>query len=185
MGRPKALLQDGAGVPFVVRAVRTLHMAGIRDVTVVTSPMLHDAVAQALAPDESMAAVVVNPDPDRGQLSSVWAGMDAQPDAIDGMVLALVDAPFASAATVRAIIEAHQRTRGAIVRPARGDEHGHPVIFDCALFAELRAADPAVGAKAVVRRHASRIVNVPIADEGAFVDVDTPEEYRDAVAAGR
>jgi molybdenum cofactor cytidylyltransferase len=58
-----------------------------------------------------------------------------------------------------------------------GNRHGHPVIFDRAVFDELRAADPAAGAKEVVRARCGDIVNVPVEDEGAFVDLDTPEDY--------
>ena len=52
--------------------------------------------------------------------------------------------------------------------------------FDRAIFGELRAADPAAGAKPVVRRHAAAIVNVEVDDPGAFRDFDTPEEYEAA-----
>jgi CTP:molybdopterin cytidylyltransferase MocA len=45
------------------------------------------------------------------------------------------------------------------------------------LFAELERADPARGAKPVVRAHAAEMIEVPIDDEGAFTDIDTPEEY--------
>ena len=41
----------------------------------------------------------------------------------------------------------------------------------------LRAADRSAGAKPVVRAHASARGDVEVADEGAFVDVDTPEDY--------
>jgi CTP:molybdopterin cytidylyltransferase MocA len=51
------------------------------------------------------------------------------------------------------------------------------VIFDCVLFDELRRADPAHGAKHVVRAHAAQIRDVDVDDEGAFVDIDTPEDY--------
>jgi len=67
------------------------------------------------------------------------------------------------------------------VRPAHGDQHGHPVIFDRAVFDALRHADPAIGAKAVVRERHADILNVPVDDRGAFIDVDTAEEYRAAI----
>ena len=51
------------------------------------------------------------------------------------------------------------------------------MIFDRALFDELRRADPALGAKAIVRAHADAIVNVPVDDDGAFHDIDTPDDY--------
>ena len=92
--------------------------------------------------------------------------------------MTLVDVPLVSPATVSAVVGAWRRTRAPIVRPARGDTHGHPVVFDRAIFAELLNADPAVGAKAVVRARRDEILDLPIEDEGAFLDVDTADEYR-------
>lgn len=188
MGVPKALLVDREGCPFVVRIVRTLADAGLHTVTVVSSASLRDPIVDVLSTGDvpAIVRVVVNPDPGRGQLSSIWTGMDAAlTDAavasrVSGMLLTLVDVPFVSSATVRAVIGAH--AAGALIaRPAAGDRHGHPVILDAALFAELRAADPAVGAKAVVHAHKSEIVDVAVADEGAFTDIDTPADYGTAL----
>ena len=92
------------------------------------------------------------------------------------MLLTLVDVPLVTAATVRAVL-AHQRlTRAPIVRPAHGARHGHPVFIDRSLFDALRRADPSQGAKPVVRAHASAAGEVAIDDEGAFRDIDTPED---------
>jgi molybdenum cofactor cytidylyltransferase len=63
------------------------------------------------------------------------------------------------------------------VRPAIGERHGHPVLFDRAVFAELRRVPLDEGAKAVVHAHADQIVNVSVADEGCLSDVDTPAQY--------
>jgi CTP:molybdopterin cytidylyltransferase MocA len=117
-----------------------------------------------------------------GQLTSLLAGLDERPgDDLEAVLVQLVDAPLVASATVLRLLEVWRRDRPPIVRPARGTVHGHPVIFDRALFAELRSADPAVGAKAVVRAHAARIANVPIEDAGAFMDIDTPAEYQNAL----
>jgi molybdenum cofactor cytidylyltransferase len=64
------------------------------------------------------------------------------------------------------------------VRPAIGDRHGHPVIFDRAVLKALRTAPIDAGAKTVVRAHEHDLLNVPVDDEGCLVDVDTPDEYR-------
>ena len=55
--------------------------------------------------------------------------------------------------------------------------HGHPVLFKREVFAELRAADSAVGAKAVVRANAARVLDVEVDDPGVTIDVDTPADY--------
>ena len=86
-----------------------------------------------------------------------------------------------SAATVRAVIESYRATHAPIVRPTSGDRHGHPLLIDRTLFDALRAADPSTGAKPIVRAHATAKGDIPVADEGAFTDIDTEEEYRRVV----
>ncbi len=188
MGRPKALLRDDTGRTFVARVVRTLADAGLTGVTVVTGAD-HEAIVRALEQDEApvLYRIARNPNPDRGQLSSIWAGMDA---AVDGdttaIVVMLVDMPFVSSATVRTVVDAYTRSRARIVRPAIGDRHGHPIVFDRSLFPALRGADPTVGAKSVVRAHEAEILNIQVGDEGSVRDIDTPMDYADALkSAGR
>lgn len=187
MGRPKAVLPDRAGEAFVVRIVRTIGGAGLSRVLVVTAPGTHAAIEAALTAalrehhDLPAVRLVVNPEPDRGQLSSLLAGLEAAGD-VDALLVTLVDVPFVAPSTVAAVVEAHARTRAPIVRPARGGRHGHPVIFDRVLFDALRAAPLEAGARHVVRAHEAAVVNVPVDDDGAFLDVDTPGDYQDALA---
>jgi molybdenum cofactor cytidylyltransferase len=184
MGTPKALLPDPEGRPFVARIVRTFTAAGLDRLVVVTGAQ-HDAIVAALAADGMSGSVscVRNPDPSRGQISSLWVGMDAVlADAgrpgLDALLMTLVDVPMVRTSTVRAVVDAWTASRAPIVRPAIGDRHGHPVLFDRALFDALRRAPLDEGAKAVVHAYADRVVNVAVDDEGCLVDVDTPEDYR-------
>ena len=180
MGTPKPLLADPAGEPFVVRVARTFFAAGVTDVVIVTGAS-HDAVADALQRHDLpyMPRLARNGDPSRGQLSSLWTGLDAaeRPE-LQAILMTLVDVPMVRPATVRDVIDAWRRTRAPIVRPAIGDRHGHPVLFDRSLFDELRSAPLDEGAKAVVHAHAADLVNVEVADEGSLTDVDTPADYR-------
>jgi molybdenum cofactor cytidylyltransferase len=177
MGAPKALLQTQDGQLFVSRIVRTWHGAGVHDVVVVTGRD-HAAIAAAIARDGIAPSplIVQNPDPSRGQLSSLVVGLDATEES-QGVLMTLVDSPLATLATVSAVIDQWRRSHAPIVRPAIGDTHGHPVLFDRAVFDELRRAPATVGAKAVVRAHEREIVNVQVSDEGCVVDFDTPLDY--------
>lgn len=183
MGTPKALLADADGRPFVARIARTFGDAGLDQLVIVTGAQ-HQAIVDALAADGAAgsALVIRNPDPSRGQISSLWVGMDAVmgPD-LDAMLVTLVDVPMVRSSTVRAVIDAWRRSRAPIVRPAIGDRHGHPVLFDRAMFDELRRAPLDEGAKAVVHAYANRLVNVEVDDEGCLVDIDTPADYNNAI----
>jgi molybdenum cofactor cytidylyltransferase len=178
MGRAKATLPTGDGHTFLTRIVRTFLDAGVDEVIVVVG---HDAelIARSFSSSGLTARFVVNDRYDEGQLSSLLAGLAIvdRPD-VSAALVTLVDVPLVSVATVRAVVDAYARTRAPIVRPSSGERHGHPLLIDRALFAALRNADPLSGAKPIVRTYASAAGDIAIDDEGAFVDIDTEEEYR-------
>jgi len=178
MGQAKAALPLGnTGETVVGRVVRTLLDGGIPRVVVVAGAHI-DAVRHALSAHEPRARLVEHPRWEQGQLSSLIAGLNAIDDPLlEGAMVTLVDVPLVSAATVAAVISAWRTTHAPIVRPANGDRHGHPVMFDRSVFDDLRAANPNAGAKAVFAAHRDRIVNVEVNDPGAFEDIDTPGDY--------
>jgi len=182
MGSAKASLPLDGGETFLTRIVRTFLAAGVDDVVVVVG---HDseAVVSSFAPSGLPARFVVNSDYDRGQLSSLVAGIGVvdRPGVVAALVT-LVDVPLISAETVRAVIERYRMTHAPVVRPTSGSRHGHPLLVDRTLFDELRGAEPIAGAKPIVRAHASQAGDVPIDDEGAFTDIDTREEYERAIS---
>jgi molybdenum cofactor cytidylyltransferase len=179
MGSPKAALLTPDGTTFVARIVQTLQEAGVVDLVIVTGRH-HDAVVESIARDRlsTPPRLVRNPDPSRGQLSSLLTGMAiVVTPQTEAMLMTLVDVPLVRVTTVTAVIDAWHRSRAPIVRPAIGDRHGHPVIFDRAVFEELRRASFDAGAKSVVRAYEHEIVNVPVDDEECVRDVDTPSDY--------
>ena len=181
MGSPKAALLAPDGATFVGRLITTLREAGVDDLVIVTGRH-HDAVVESIARDHrsTTARIARNPDPSRGQLSSLLTGMEiVVTPQTDAMLMTLVDVPLVRVSTVTSVIDEWRRTRAPIVRPAIGDRHGHPVIFDRVLFDELRRAPLDAGAKSVVRAHEHEIVNVPVDDEGCVRDVDTPSDYEE------
>jgi CTP:molybdopterin cytidylyltransferase MocA len=178
MRRTKATLPLPGGETFLTRILRTFAHAGVEEVIVVLG---HDweRVADSVAARGLSPRFVLNVEYRSGQLSSLVAGLRAidRPN-VAGTLLTLVDVPLVSAATVRAVVKRFEETGAPIVRPVRGEAHGHPVLVSRALFGAVRAADPEVGAKPVVRAHASERGSVEIVDDpGAFLDIDTPEEY--------
>jgi len=176
MGRPKALLPIGDGT-FVTRVCRTLLEAGVDDLVVVAGAE-HHAVAAEIGEAGLRARVVENARRQEGQLSSVLAGLAvADRPGVDAVLVHLVDTPLVRPETVRAVLDAFRRTNAPIVRPAVGGRHGHPVLFARKVFDDLRRADPAIGARAVVQAHAAEVCDVAVDDEGACRDIDTPEDF--------
>jgi molybdenum cofactor cytidylyltransferase len=177
MGRAKATLPLDAIDTFLTRIVRTFLEADVDDVVVVVGHEA-DAIVSSFSASGLPARFVVNHDYDRGQWSSLVAGLGVvDRPGVSATLMTLVDVPLVTADTVRAVLACYRRTHAPVVRPTAGSRHGHPLLVDRSLFAELRAADPAEGAKPVIRAHASAAGDIAIADEGAFRDIDTEEDY--------
>lgn len=182
MGQPKAALPLGVrGETVLSRGVASLLTAGVPRVVVVSGAH-PEAVRLALRMRDPRVRVAENPAWREGQLSSLLCGLAAldQPE-LEAVLMTLVDVPLVAPDTIRQLMRTWRRTGAPIVRPARGEEHGHPVLFDRRVFAELRAADPTKGAKPVVHAHAHELVNMPATDDGAFLDLDTPADYERAL----
>lgn len=185
MGRPKPLLPLSNGDTFVTRIVRSFLDSGVDDVVVVLGHEA-DVVAATLIKSGVAARFVVNDAYRSGQLSSVLRGLNAiDRPGVRAMLMTLVDVPLVAPGTIRAVVDRYKATHAPIVRPVRGDEHGHPVLIDRSLFSLLRSADPGIGAKPIIRAHVTPAGDVSITDDdGAFLDIDTPETY-ERVVRGR
>jgi molybdenum cofactor cytidylyltransferase len=184
MGRPKAALPlaDRADT-FLSRLIRTFTAAGLPDIVVVTGAAC-DVVRLAAGSANRRVRFIHNAGWESGQLSSIVTGLEERAgERVEAALVTLVDVPFVRPDTITRVLRAWRSSRAPIVRPARNGEHGHPVIFDRAIFQDLRDADPRVGAKSVIRARAGEILDVPVDDAGAFLDMDTEHDYRTAVAA--
>ena len=180
MGRPKALLPVRQGGPSFVRHLTlALLEGGVADVLIVGRPddgLLRQEI------DDIGVRFVPNPDADSGQLSSVIAGLNvADRPGVTGLLVTPVDAPLVSAATVRQLLSAISNRQLPLVRATHKGRHGHPVVFARRVFDELRHADPGIGAKAVVQRHAPEGIDLEVDDPGVLLDIDEPADYERAM----
>jgi molybdenum cofactor cytidylyltransferase len=174
MGTPKALL-DYRGETFVGRLVRVLQTK-CSPVIVVLGYQ-----ADAIRPSVPGAAqIVVNPDPSRGQLSSLQTALEAFPAEASGFAFIPVDSPAVSEETVAMLASAFEvRDPSALfVIPRQHGKRGHPVFATRAIAAELLALPATTEAREVVHAHVDRTRYVDVDDSGIFADVDDPEAYR-------
>lgn len=176
MGRPKALLPCGeTGLTFVSSLILALRDGGAADVLVVGRPDDHPLRMEV---ETRGGRFVENPRPAEGQLSSLLVGLNvADRPGVRGLLVTPVDVPLVTGAVVATLIREFHAADTSIVRAVHRGRHGHPVIFSRTVFDELRRADPAVGAKAVLHAHASAVKNVEVGSDVVLTDVDTPQDY--------
>src|SRR5829696_10066569 len=119
-GSPKATLKAPCGRSFAGRIIDVLAESGVDNLFVVTGTH-HDAIVTAVTADapRRFPAFVRNPNPSRGQLSSLWVGMDqAITPEVEALLVTLVDVPMITADVVRLVIDSWRTSRAPIVRPA-------------------------------------------------------------------
>lgn len=174
MGSPKALLEV-EGRTFLDRLIALL-AAHCEPVIVVLG---HDAgrirrgsklIAQA--------RVVVNPEPDRGQLSSLQCGL-REASGCGAVMYTPVDLPLVRPSTVAALIAAAgDWTVHRIVAPEYRGCHGHPVCISRELIPEFLALPEDSTARDVIHRWRHLTVYVPVDDAGVTRDIDDPDAYQ-------
>jgi len=126
------------------------------------------------------ASTVTNPDPDRGQFSSLQLGLhEVLNRGRDAAVITLVDRPPVAPATVeflRAAFEASPANIWAVV-PEFSCQHGHPFIAGRELIEVFLRAPATDNARDVEHRHHEHIQYVKVDDPCVGLNVNTPEDY--------
>ena len=181
MGSPKALVPF-RGVNFVEHLVNATHHPRVGVTRIVLGAGAEDIRAK-LKVDPAM--IVVNPDWELGQLSSIHAAIRSLPEGTEGMILAPVDHPLVSANLVSQLIKKFDESGRRIVLPTFHGRRGHPVIFRAALYDELLAASPDVGARQVVWAHEQELGEVPTEEEGVVLNLNDPETLKNAIGSGQ
>ena len=125
--------------------------------------------------------LVVNPNTDRGQFSSLQVGLQEVLDrGRDAAIVTLVDRPPASLATIKTLserfLEEVRKGHWAVV-PQYGDKHGHPIVIGREMIEAFLRAPAESTARDVEHKHQPHVVYVPVDDANVTMNVDTPEDY--------
>lgn len=185
MGTQKLLLPWGRST-VVAQALEAALGAGLEQMIVVTG-CDSDRVEEAcrLAGGGQAVQFVQNPDWASGMLSSVRAGLSALDPGLDGFFVALGDMPLIRPAVYRQLAAAFEGEPERYVLPTFDGKRGHPVLFPRSVAGEVDGPVTDTGLRALLQRFPERVLAVPVAMPGVCLDLDTPEQYREADAAKR
>ena len=179
MGRLKALLpwQD---TTLLEHQLQSLLDSGVQRVVVVLG---HDADRlKPIVESIEGASWALNPDYLQGKTTSLKTGVAAlASQQVSDLLLLNVDQPR-NAVTVRILLERHLASPYRITIPTHGGKGGHPILIAADLLPELAAIDEvSQGLKAVVRRHAVATERFEVDDPSVLLDLNTPEQYQNAL----
>lgn len=171
-GQPKLLL-PWRGEAIIRHVARAALSAGLDSVVVVTGEH-HKSILDSLV--GMNVALVINPDWEKGQSSSLQAGLRALPSEIGSSVFLLGDQPQIPAGLVQTLIERHAGTLSPIVAPLVGGQRANPVLFDRVTFPKLMELSGDTGGRSLFSHYPVEWLEWH--DTSVLFDVDTPEDYR-------
>lgn len=168
-GRDK-LLEEIDGQPLLRLMGSRAVKAGV-PVRVVLGP---DQVTRRAAL-EGLAIEIVEATDSDGMAASIRAGVAG----LEGPVLlALADMPAITAQDMYLMVSLGAQAPQAILQAATRDGRpGHPVLFPADFLPDLARLQGDGGAKSILTAAGARRHLLPLADDRALIDLDTPEDW--------
>jgi molybdenum cofactor cytidylyltransferase len=183
MGTPKALL-DYRGETFLDRLIRVL--GTVTDPVIVVlgyhAAQIMEKTSRAGVPNR--ARFVINPAPERGQLSSLQTGLAALAPDAQGVAFIPMDCPAVREQTVARLAQVFlaRDPETLLVIPRfknnRDEQRGHPVFAARAIAEEILALPAGAQARDVIHGHIPDTQYVDLDDPGILTDIDDREAYQ-------
>jgi molybdenum cofactor cytidylyltransferase len=177
MGYPKALLPLGPDI-FLTRILATISRVGLGRPTIVlgrAAPIIKPQIGNR------DIDVLINPDPSRGQLSSIQLGLSHLAPEFNAGMIWPVDQPLVSEDLVRRLAQLFSQSGALVAYPICGDRRGHPAIFRRSVFLEFMETPLEEGPKNIIARHQPDTAVLETDELASIVDIDTPSDYRAAI----
>ena len=173
LGEPKAAAV-AHGKTFAAHVASALQQGGLSRILAVVG--IHEtASASAFGAIAGVECLQIG-HPERGPIASLCLGLErlSQSTSCTGVVVAPVDHPDIQAATITCVLEAAAGSSRPIVVPCHTGKRGHPTYFAREVWPEFAAPDLHEGARSVVRRDETRVLEVEVPDHGILRNIDTP-----------
>jgi len=108
---------------------------------------------------------------------SIGRGVEQVSISFRALIIALVDHPAVTAATIKVLID--EWRRGArLVQPEHEGRGGHPVLIDLVYRNELLSLDLEGGLRSLFAAHRDQVKRLPVESPYVARDMDTWEDYQ-------
>jgi CTP:molybdopterin cytidylyltransferase MocA len=127
------------------------------------------------------AYMVQNPNPERGQFSSLQAGLnEALSRGCNSAMITPVDCPPLSANSLERLCDSFQRALAQgiwAVVPENDGKHGHPLLVSRELIGRFLDAPVTANAREILHAHTQRVAYISVPESLEKAGLNTPEEY--------
>ncbi len=183
MGTANKLHLPIDGEPLLRRVLRGLLDSRIDHIVVVLG---HDHETTGALVEDLPLATVVNAAHEQGQMTSVHRGLETLDESFDPVLIALGDQPALQGADIDRLIEVFlNRDGGEVVIPTHRGERGNPVVISAAFRRFVLDDERQRGCRQLIDANPAMVRRVEMSSPAFVVDLDTPDQYADFIAAAR
>ena len=186
MGRPKLLLPLGDR-PLLQHALDEAAASRLDEIVLVLGDGASETLDAIQLPTRLPVRVAINEDPSGGQSSSLRLGLDSTDPRAAAAAILLGDQPGITGPLIDRVTASFLGADASVVRPVYCTPHehrvpGHPVLVARRLWPEVKKLCGDEGLRRLLARQPEWLLEVPVQGDPPG-DIDTPEDYRSAVAA--
>jgi molybdenum cofactor cytidylyltransferase len=174
MGEQKLLLPLG-GKPVLQRVLESALASDVHEVICVVRDLA--PIRQQICLSDDRLCWLVNYAADRGQSTSVIAGLWAIDPKSNGALFLVGDQPMIPSELIDSMLDRFETSSASIVAPSFDGQTRNPVLFRRNLFPEILQLTGDRGGRALLETHRDRTAVVEWDDELPFMDLDVREDY--------
>ncbi len=154
------------------RIFSSLTRAGVREIIFVTGHRRDETEAEI---SRLGGKAVFNPRFSQGMFTSVQAGVASLSSGARAFFLLPADIPLVRPSTLRLLLEKGSGDR--IVTPVFFGEKGHPPLIGTSFIPSILSYGGEGGLRKILESRKEWGDDIPVADEGILLDMDTPSDY--------
>ena len=123
--------------------------------------------------------VIINQDYNKGQSSSLLAGMKALNKHTQAVLVLPGDLANIETSSINLVVQSYIKQHNNIVSAAHNGRLGHPILFSRELFSEIMMiSEESAGLKAVVMNHRKEVQLVESNSENVLTDIDHQDDLK-------
>jgi molybdenum cofactor cytidylyltransferase len=170
------LLAKVGGIPMIRRVLQAALESKVDEVIVVLgfeANKIHEEIANL------PCRIVINKEYEKGQSSSLIAGMKAIKSSTHAVLILPADIARIDTQSINLVVTTYNKEDGSIVCASHNGRLGHPILLSKVVFDEIMLiTEETSGLKSVVMKHRNELRLVETGSENILADVDTPDELR-------
>jgi molybdenum cofactor cytidylyltransferase len=178
LGIPKQLIKwkDKTLIEHIINLIKDTNLSPV----IVVLGAYRNEISNVLR--NTGISILINNHWQEGKASSIRIGINNLTKDIDAVIIFVVDQPYLNKDVIDSIIDTYTRKKSLIIAPQINGIFINPVLFDHAMFKELKMLNNNEGGLVLFNKYPVEVL--PWSDERLLIDIDRLEDLTKLMEQG-